>query len=126
MKNLPYWITTGLFTFGLGASGLMTITHQPPMVAAYQHLGYPLYFMNILGAGKLLGVATVLAPGLPRLKEWAYAGFVINMTSAVISHLASGDPVGNAVGPFVILGLVLASWRLRPADRKLADAPATA
>jgi hypothetical protein len=124
MKNLPYWITTGLFSFALTASGLMTVTHQAPMVAAYAHLGYPLYFMTILGAAKLLGVATVLAPGLPRLKEWAYAGFAINLVSAALSHLASGDPVGNVVPPVVLLGLVIASWRLRPEGRTLPDAPA--
>jgi hypothetical protein len=123
-NNLAYWITTGLFAFGLTGSGLMTVSHQPPMVAAYTHLGYPIYFMTLLGAAKLAGVATVLAPRLPRLKEWAYAGFTINMVAAVISHLAAGDPVGNAVAPAVLLGLILASWRLRPADRKLADAAA--
>jgi hypothetical protein len=123
-NNLAYWITTGLFAFGLTGSGLMTVSHQPPMVAAYTHLGYPIYFMTLLGAAKLAGVAAVLAPGLPRLKEWAYAGFAINMVAAVFSHLAAGDPAGNAVAPVVLLGLILASWRLRPADRKLADAAA--
>lgn len=119
-KNLPYWITTALFAFALTGSGLMTVTQQPPMVAAYTHLGYPLYFMTILGVSKLVGVATLLAPGLPRLKEWAYAGFAINMSAAVVSHLASGDPVGQATAPIVLLGLALSSWWLRPADRKLA------
>ncbi len=123
-NNLAYWITTGLFAFGLTGSGLMTVSHQPPMVAAYTHLGYPIYFMTLLGAAKLAGVGAVLAPGLPRLKEWAYAGFTINMVAAVFSHLSAGDPVGNSVAPVVLLGLILASWRLRPADRKLADAAA--
>jgi hypothetical protein len=118
-KNLGYWIPTALFSFALTGSGFMTLTRQPPMVAAYQHLGYPLYFMTILGLAKLLGVATVLAPGLPRLKEWAYAGFVINMVSAVV-YLASGDPPGNAGAPVVLLGLILASWHLRPESRRLA------
>ena len=119
-KNLPYWITTALFAFALTGSGLMTVTQQPPMVAAYTHLGYPLYFMTILGVSKLIGVATLLAPGLPRLKEWAYAGFAINMSAAVVSHLASGDPVGQATAPVVLLSLALSSWWLRPANRKLA------
>jgi len=119
-KNLAYWIPTALFTLGLTMSGFATLTRQPPMVAAYTHLGYPLYFMTILGLGKLLGVATVLAPGLPRLKEWAYAGFVINMVSAAASHLAAGDPPGNAVAPIVLLALILTSWHLRPESRRLA------
>ncbi len=119
-KNLPYWITTALFAFALTGSGLMTVTQQPPMVAAYTHLGYPLYFMTILGVSKLVGVAILLAPGLPRLKEWAYAGFAINMSAAVVSHLASGDPVGQATAPVVLLSLALSSWWLRPENRKLA------
>ena len=72
-----------------------------------------------------VGVATLLSPGLPRLKEWAYAGFAINMVSAVFSHLASHDPVGHAVAPLVLLGLLLASWHFRPAGRTLAT-PAVA
>lgn len=123
MKNLPYWITTGLFALALTGSGIMTVTHQPPMVAAYQHLGYPVYFMTLLGAAKLAGVATILAPGLPRLKEWAYAGFAINLVSAAFSHLSAGDGVGTAVAPLVLLALALVSWRMRPADRALSAPP---
>ncbi len=120
MKSpIAYWIPTGLFAFALTGSGFMTITHQPPMVAVYQHLGYPMYFMTLLGAAKLAGVAVLLAPGLPRLKEWAYAGFAINLVSAAVSHVASGDPPGGAVAPMVLLALALASWHLRPEDRRL-------
>lgn len=57
-------------------------------------------------------------------KEWAYAGFAINLVSAAYSHAAAGDPAQGIVAPVALLGLLLASWRLRPADRRLADAPA--
>ena len=120
-KNLGYWIPTALFSFALTGSGFMTLTRQPPMVAAYQHLGYPLYFMTILGLAKLLGVATVLAPGLPRLKEWAYAGIFFDLTGAAVSHAAVGDPAGNIIAPLAILALTAASWALRPDSRKLAS-----
>jgi hypothetical protein len=53
------------------------------------HLGYPLYFLTILGVWKMLGVVTVLIPKFPLLKEWAYAGFFFAMSGAVFSHLAS-------------------------------------
>ena len=127
MKNttIPYWITTGLFALGLTGSGFASITHQPQMIEGYTHLGYPVYFMTILGAAKLLGVATLLAPKLPRLKEWAYAGFTINLLSAAASHLAMGDGFGKALPPLVLLGIALASWRLRPASRMLPDDAAT-
>lgn len=123
-NNVAYWITTGLFSLAFTMSGFMALTHQPQAVAGYTHLGYPVYFMTILGAAKLLGVATLLAPGLPRLKEWAYAGFTINLLSAAASHLASGDGAGKAVAPLILFGVMLASWRLRPASRALPDAAA--
>ena len=92
-SKLAYWIPTVLLGLMMTMSGLMAVTRQPPAVEGYTHLGYPLYFLTILGTAKLLGVATLLVPGLPRLKEWAYAGFMINLVSAVASHLAVGDPL---------------------------------
>ncbi len=101
----------------------MAITHQPDAAAAYAHLGYPAYFMTLLGAAKLAGVVVLLAPRLPRLKEWAYAGFAINLVSASFSHLASHDAASHAVTPMVLLAAMLVSWRLRPAGRVMAFAP---
>jgi hypothetical protein len=80
--------------------------------------------MTILGIWKLLGGATLLWPGLPRLKEWAYAGILFDLTGATISHLAMGDGVRHAVTPLVIAALALASWALRPPGRTLAPAGA--
>ena len=59
-------------------------------------------------------------PGLPRVKEWAYAGFFFNLTAAAASRAAVGDSAVDVVVPLVYLALVLASWALRPASRKLA------
>jgi hypothetical protein len=118
-SKLPYWITTALFAFALFGSGMATLTRQPPLVATFQHLGYPMYFMTILGLAKLIGVVVVLVPGARRLKEWAYAGFVINLASAAISHVMAGDGAGGAAAPLVLLGLALASWWTRPESRKL-------
>jgi len=126
-RALPYWITTGLFALPLTFSGLSGLSRAPQMVAGMQHLGYPTYFLSILGTWKLLGVVALLVPGFPRLKEWAYAGFTFSLTGAAASHLASGDGLGGALPPVVLLGLLLASWSLRPAARRLpdVDAPAT-
>jgi len=118
-RTLGYWTTTGLFSAMLGLSGVLTATHQPQMAANYARLGYPAYFMTILGVAKILGVATLLAPRLPRLKEWAYAGFAINLTSAALSHLAVGDAAGVAAMPLAFLALGFGSWALRPASRTL-------
>ena len=87
------------------------------------HLGYPVYFASILGLWKLLGAIAIVAPGFPRLKEWAYAGFFFDLTSAAVSRAAVGDGVADILAPLGFLALVLASWALRPASRTLA-APA--
>lgn len=119
-SKLAYWIPTVLLGLMMTMSGLMAVTRQPPAVEGYTHLGYPLYFLTILGVAKLLGVATLLVPGLPRLKEWAYAGFMINLVSAVASHLAVGDPPGESAMPLILLAVLFVSWQSRPASRRLA------
>ena len=70
----------------------------------------------------ILPYLAVLAPRLPRLKEWAYAGMVFDLTAASVAHAAVGDPLGNVVAPILLLGIVMASWALRPSDAKLAKA----
>lgn len=125
IRHLSYWIPTALFALAMTMSGLGALTRQAPMVAGYTHLGYPVYFMTILGAAKLLGVAALLAPGLPRLKEWAYAGFTINLASAALSHLAAGDPVGNVVPVVALLGILFTSWHFRPVSRSLVSPAAS-
>jgi DoxX-like protein len=57
------------------------------------HLGYPAYFMTILGFWKVLVGAAILLPGFPLLKEWAYAGMIFDLTGASASRVASGDAV---------------------------------
>ena len=74
-----------------GISGGMSIAHAAPLMNALKHLGYPEYFANILGVGKVVGLIVFLAPGMPRFKEWAYAGFSITVLSACYSHFSSGD-----------------------------------
>jgi hypothetical protein len=87
------------------------------------NLGYPLYFMTIIGTAKLLGVIAVLVPGQPLLKEWAYAGLTFNLMGATLSHAFSGDPFSHTVRPATILLIGVASYLLRPATRRLPAAP---
>ena len=95
----------------------MDVLRLPPFSDVMAHLGYPGYFALILGCWKILGAAAVLAPGFPRLKEWAYAGMFFNMTGAVASHLSVGDGASALIAPTVVTALVAASWALRPATR---------
>src|SRR5690349_12868929 len=99
--------------------GVMQLTLAPEVVKTLQHLGYPAYFAIILGIWKIGGAITTVVPGLPRLKEWAYAGFFFDLTAAAASHAFSGGTVIDIVAPLGFLGLVLASWALRPASRRL-------
>ncbi|MEQ1502845.1 MAG: DoxX family protein [Myxococcota bacterium] len=118
-KLIGYWAVTGLFALALTGSGLGDLTRAAPIVEGLTHLGYPWYFPLILGFWKVLGVVGILAPGFPRVKEWAYAGFFFALTGAAASHLFAGDGLGGAVAPLVLLGLGIGSYALRPADRAL-------
>ncbi len=123
IKNIAYWATTILGPTSFVIGGVIGLTGGDQVVSSLNHLGYPVYFASLLGAWKLLGAIVLTVPCLPRLKEWAYAGFVFDLTAAAFSHAAVGDAAGDIIGPFVFLGLVLASWALRPASRRLAAAP---
>jgi hypothetical protein len=118
MRKTIYWIATSFAMCIMTVSGVLAITHAPPMMKALAHLGYPAYFSNLLGAGKLIGVAVVLTPGLPRLKEWAYTAFGITVVSACYSHFCAGDGL-MALDPLVTLVALSISYRLRPADQRL-------
>lgn len=100
--------------------GTLGITHAAQMMGPLRHLGYPDYFATISGIWKILGAVALTAPGFPRLKEWAYAGFFFELTAAAASHAAVGDGLSDIAPPLFFLALVIASWALRPASRRLA------
>ncbi len=120
-RTIAYWVTTVLFSLVLGFSGTAHTLHLEFMVVNMTAMGFPLYFMTIIGVFKLLGVAALLAPGLPLLKEWAYAGFVFNLVGAAALHLFSGDEFSHWIRPLFALGLGVASYLLRPDSRRLND-----
>lgn len=121
IKSIAYWATTILGPTSFVIGGVLSLTQSQEVATGMAHLGYPLYFASILGVWKLLGAIAITAPGFPRLKEWAYAGFVFDLTAAAVSHASVGDSTGDVVAPLVFLALVLASWALRPASRRLAS-----
>jgi uncharacterized membrane protein YphA (DoxX/SURF4 family) len=121
-RRLGYWFATGALAFVFALGGLMDATHAAPVVATLKVLGYPAYVATILGVWKLLGAAALLAPRLPRLKEWAYAGIVFDLTGAAFSHAVAGDAADKIAIPLVLLAIAFASWALRPESRKLPSA----
>ncbi len=117
-RVVAYWITTVLVTAELALGGVWDILRVPYVSAVIEHLGYPRYFLVILGIWKVLGAVALVIPRFPRLKEWAYAGAVFNYTGAIASHLTVGDGALALVYPVIQLGLVAASWALRPPARR--------
>lgn len=123
-RLILYWITTALAAFVFLSGGAVDIARPGFAMEGMRHLGYPDYFMVILGVWKVLGGLIVLAPAFPRLKEWAYAGMLFDLTGATASHASVGDPLIKIATPLIILCVVIASWALRPDSRKLLDGSA--
>jgi uncharacterized membrane protein len=117
MKVIVYWLTTAFLLFNLLAGGIAELLQRPDTVDGMILLGYPVYFVMILGVWKVLGTIALLAPGFPRLKEWAYAGIFFNMTGAAISHAVSGSAEWHVLYTGFLAILTLASWALRPQSR---------
>ena len=101
------------------SGGLEQIFHTKRNVDLIVHLGYPLYFLYILGIWKILGVMAILIPKFSLLKEWAYAGFFFAMSGAAFSRIASGDSMNEIAPSLVSLILIVVSWYFRAADRKI-------
>jgi uncharacterized membrane protein YphA (DoxX/SURF4 family) len=107
--NIIYWILTGLL------AALMLFSSIPNIISNAQsvdlitkHLGYPAYFIPFVGVAKFLGVIAILVPGFPRLKEWAYAGFMFDLIAAIYSSISVGDTFAAwapmLIGPALIAG----------------------
>jgi len=115
-KTIAYWIATVFVAVIMTASGVLAISHAPAFMKALAHLGYPPYFSNLVGWGKLIGVCVLLAPGLAKLKEWAYVAFGITVLSACYSHYNAGDG-WLALEPLITFVALMISYGTRAANR---------
>jgi uncharacterized membrane protein len=119
-NKIIYWTATALLAFGMLWSGIQQIFRTKAMVDLVTPLGYPVYFLCIIGVWKILGVIAILIPGFKLLKEWAYAGLFFLMTGALISHLAVGhNGIKEIAGPVMQTVFIILSWYFRPADRRI-------
>jgi uncharacterized membrane protein YphA (DoxX/SURF4 family) len=118
-NRIIYWIATAWLSLGMLSTGIVQLVKMDEEVDMMTRLGYPAYFLTLLGVWKILGVIVILIPKFPLLKEWAYAGFFFAMSGAAFSHLAAGDGAMDLFGPGLLLILTALSWYFRPADRKL-------
>ena len=117
-NKIIYWVATLWLALGMASTGIVQLIKLDEEVTMMARLGYPLYFLTVIGVWKILGVIAVLLPGFPLVKEWAYAGFFFAMSSAILSHFAVGDGGKEFFGPVLLLFLTVISWYYRPLDRK--------
>ena len=122
-NKIIYWIATIWLSLGMVSTGAVQLFKLkgdgPGSVDSMSHLGYPAYFVTILGICKISGVLALLIPKFPLLKEWAYAGFFFMMSGAIFTHIAAGNSMSEIFPSLLLLILTVVSWYFRPADRKL-------
>lgn len=118
-NKIIYWIFTAWLALGLVSTGLVQLLKTEDEVSNITKLGYPVYFLSIVGTWKILGAAAVLMPKLALIKEWAYAGIFFVCSGATLSRMAAGDPVSAMLPSLLLLALTVISWYFRPADRRM-------
>ena len=112
-------MATSWLALGMLSTGIVQLLKVEAEVANMTQLGYPVYFLTLLGIWKILGVVAVLVPKFPLLKEWAYAGFFFAMSGATFSRIAAGDSMNEIAPSLLLLILTVVSWYFRPGDRKI-------
>jgi hypothetical protein len=117
VRRVAYWVSTGVLSALSVFAAVTYLSGNPQAVQGFAHAGYPQHLRIILGVAKLLGAITLLVPGFPTMKEWAYAGFSFAWIAACIAHyLAKDGPV--ALMPLILLVLLFVSYVTRPASRQ--------
>jgi hypothetical protein len=118
LRAAGYWTATACVAAEMGVGGAWDIARLPFVAGLAAHLGYPSYFLVLLGTWKVLGAAALLVPRRPLLKEWAYAGAFFTYTGAMISHLTTGYSLSEVPLLVAMTALTITSWALRPATRR--------
>jgi hypothetical protein len=117
-RSAGYWLATVAVAAEMGLGGIWDIARIPYVHELVTHLGYPSYFLVLLGTWKVLGAAALVVPRRALLKEWAYAGAFFTYTGAIVSHLVTGYRLGELPLLSVLTALTALSWALRPASRR--------
>ncbi|MEO6283142.1 MAG: DoxX family protein [Dyadobacter sp.] len=110
--NIWYWIFTVSFALPLGTGSFFELSSNPDSILQYTRLGYPAYLAPFLGLARLLALIAIIAPGYPRLKEWAYAGLIFDVTGAAFSQIASEHPFTDALFPLLTILFIGGSYIL--------------
>lgn len=108
--KIVFWITTAAIFLFEGVMPALT-SHSQLAISGITHLGYPLYFVNLLTAFKVLGAIVLIVPKFPRrMKEWAYAGFTLDFISAFVSIWAVDGLRAMTFFPLVVLAVLVVSY----------------
>ncbi len=121
IRTIAFWATTFIIVFELAAGSVWNLLTIEWVVVQLRHLGYPHFLAYILGAWQAGAAVAIVAPRLPLIKEWAYAGSFFLWSGAVTSHLSVGDAPESWRVPLFFATCAVASWVLRPADRRLPE-----
>ncbi len=118
IPKIAYWSSTVIVALALlGALSYLTGSEQ--VVSGFARSGYPQHLRIVLGIAKPAAAIVLLLPGLPVLKEWAYAGATFAWVMAFIAAYAVGDGPQVWALPLVLLALLVVSYVTRPAGRRL-------
>lgn len=117
-RKVIYGFTTGLLAALSLFATFVYLSGSPQAVQGFAHVGYPQQLRVLLGIAKGLGAIVLLVPGLPVLKEWAYAGFTFAWIAACVAHYLAHDGA-TAFIPLVLLALLFVSYFTRPEGRRL-------
>lgn len=120
-RVIAYWAATTAVVAEAAVGGIWDIARIPFVRDVGTHLGYPGYFLVLLGAWKVAAALVLAVPRLPLLKEWAYAGIFFVYTGAIVSHLTTGYARAEVAVLTVLALLTVASWALRPPGRCLRE-----
>ncbi|MDR7172118.1 putative membrane protein YphA (DoxX/SURF4 family) [Nocardia kruczakiae] len=118
-RTLAYRVATTAIVAEAGVGGVWDLARIPFVTDVVTHLGYPRYFLVLLGVWKIPAAIVLAAPRLPLCKEWAYAGTFFVYTGAIASHLVTGYARAEVAVLSAMTVLTVTSWALRPADRCL-------
>ncbi len=110
--KIAYYIITVLFSLFILLGSIYDIQAGDAAVQIMQELGYPIYLLYIVGYAKILGIIGIWQNKVTFLREWAYAGLVIDLVGAFISHLAVGHGPALYSGSLIGIVLVTASYIL--------------
>ncbi|MBL7756865.1 MAG: DoxX family protein [Chitinophagaceae bacterium] len=111
-QKLIYRISTGLFTLGIAMTIVSSLFPSPEAISFFTAiLDLPAHLLIFTAIAKLLGLLAILMPMVhPRLREWAYAGFVFNLIGAIYVILAAGSSPVDTLFPVLLLILLTISY----------------